>query len=89
MTRRSFIAARCAALCAPGARRFVVLVLWRIPGMAGIGPPLFIEFWSDALPLVAARPAAIATKDASRPRLEKERIFTFQKIVVLTLLRCV
>ena len=82
-TRRAFSAARWAALCAPGARRLVALVLWRIPGIAGIGPALFIECWIDAPPLVAA----IATRDASRPRLEKERIFAFQKIVGLTLLR--
>ena len=62
-------------------RPYRVFVLRPIPAITGIGPPLFIECWSASLPLVAATPAAIATKDANRPRLEKERIVAFQKIV--------
>ena len=39
LTRRNFIAARCAALCAPGARRLWLPVVLPISEMTGIGPP--------------------------------------------------
>lgn len=53
LTLRSFIAARCAALWAPGARRLWLLVVLPISEMTGMGPPEAMPCAMDALPALA------------------------------------